>query len=92
VEVTGGQCSVTLSNNCGLGIVFDVEFQRADRSFCQTKLDVASSSEVIVCTQPCTAFLETRVNLKSAIPKVGAPTPFRGCRPHWAAVEEQTAR
>jgi hypothetical protein len=33
--------------------------------------------------------LESRVNLKSALPKLAASAPFKGCRPHWAAVEEQ---
>jgi hypothetical protein len=89
VEVTGGQCSVTISNNCGLPVAFDVEFQRNGQTFCQTKLDAASASEVIVCTQPCTAFLEARVNLKSAMPKLANTAPFKGCRPHWAALEDQ---
>jgi hypothetical protein len=89
VEVTGGQCSVTISNNCALPVAFDIEFQRNDQTFCQTKLDAAGGSEVIVCTQPCTTFLESRVNLKSAMPKLATSTPFKGCRPHWAALEEQ---
>jgi hypothetical protein len=89
VEVTGGQCSVTISNNCSLAVAFDVEFQRNDQTFCQTKLDAAGASEVIVCTQPCTTFLESRVNLKSALPKLANTAPFKGCRPHWAAVAEQ---
>jgi hypothetical protein len=89
VEVTGGQCSVTISNNCGLPVAFDVEFQRSGQTFCQTKLDAASAAEVIVCTQPCAAFVEARVNLKSAIPKLASAAPFKGCRPHWAALEEQ---
>jgi hypothetical protein len=89
VEVTGGQCSVTISNNCGLPVAFDVEFQRNDQTFCQTKSDAASASEVIVCTQPCTTFLESRVNLKSAIPKLATSAPFKGCRPHWAALDDQ---
>jgi hypothetical protein len=89
VEVTGGQCSVTISNNCGLPVAFDIEFQRDGQTFCQTKLDAASATEVIVCTQPCTAFLESRVNLKSAMPKLANSAPFKGCRPHWAALEEQ---
>jgi hypothetical protein len=89
VEVTGGQCSVTISNNCGLPVAFDIEFQRNDQTFCQTKLDAASASEVIVCTQPCTTFLETRVNLKSAMPKLANSAPFKGCRPHWATLEER---
>ena len=89
VEVTGGQCSVTISNYCGLPVAFDLEFQRNGQTFCQTKLDAASASEVIVCTQPCTAFLDSHVNLKSAIPKLANSAPFKGCRPHWAALEEQ---
>ncbi len=89
VEVAGGQCSVTISNNCSLPVEFDVEFQRNDQTFCQTKLDAASATEVIVCTQPCTTFIESRVNLKSALPKLATSAPFKGCRPHWAALEEQ---
>jgi hypothetical protein len=89
VEVTGGQCSVTISNNCGLPVAFDVEFQRDDQTFCQSKMDAASASEVIVCTQPCTTFLEARVKLKSAMPKFANTAPFKGCRAHWAALEDQ---
>jgi hypothetical protein len=88
VEVTGGQCSVTISNNCGLPVTFDVEFQRNDSTFCQTKSDAAGAAEVIVCTQPCTTFIETRVKLKSAVPKLANSAPFKGCRAHWAALEE----
>jgi hypothetical protein len=90
VEVTGGQCSVTISNNCGMPIAFDMEFQKENNTFCQTRSDVASSAEIIVCTQPCTTFLDVRVNLKAAIPKTGATPPFKGCRAHWAAEETTT--